>query len=556
MFLKPMEIAFIVGGVGIFLYGLITFSDSLKEVAGVRMKSILENATRSPMKAFLTGLIVTSMIQASSVVTVITLAFVNSGLLTFDQSLGLIFGANVGTTITAQIIAFKISIWGFYLLPIGLIIYMVSKKKRSKYVGMAIVSFGCLLIGLYLMEQGLCRLKEYEPFLDMLSVFGQKPFTGIIASTIFTALVQSSSATTSIVVSMAGQGLFATLSSAVTLVLGANIGTTLTTGLASIGANLNAKRVALAHFLFNFVGVMLIYPFIPLFTNGIIWISEALNMTSAARIVANSHTVFNVVWSVFWLWQVKLFAKIIKGLLKTKEKEFHMGTQFLDSRLIPTPSLALDACKSEIKRMAVIAKEMLELEISAITGKIHYSESKKLYDLENLVNEIQRETLKYLRSLYEVQLTEDESKRSLVLMQVVDDIERWGDHATNLYEFSEYIYENNVKMTSMINEKIEDLFTLVNENLQRAIFIMDNYEQGPSLLAEGTKIEEKIDILVKEIRSDHCLFYIKGETEINTAVVFTDIIINLERAADHAYNIIELFATFQKTRESLPEKIG
>jgi len=168
MFLQPMEIAFIVGGVGIFLYGLITFSDSLKEVAGVRMKSILENATRSPMKAFLTGLIVTSIIQASSVVTVITLAFVNSGLLTFDQSLGLIFGANVGTTITAQIIAFKISIWGFYLLPIGLIIYMISKKKRSKYVGMAIVSFGCLLIGLYLMEQGLGRLKEYQPFLDML----------------------------------------------------------------------------------------------------------------------------------------------------------------------------------------------------------------------------------------------------------------------------------------------------------------------------------------------------------------------------------------------------
>jgi len=555
MFLQPMEIAFIVGGVGIFLYGLITFSDSLKEVAGVRMKSILENATRSPMKAFLTGLIVTSIIQASSVVTVITLAFVNSGLLTFDQSLGLIFGANVGTTITAQIIAFKISIWGFYLLPIGLIIYMISKKKRSKYVGMAIVSFGCLLIGLYLMEQGLGRLKEYQPFLDMLSIFGQKPFTGILASTLFTALIQSSSATTSIVVSMAGQGLFSTISSAVTLVLGANIGTTLTTGLASIGANLNAKRVALAHFLFNFVGVMLLYPFIPYFTDGVVWLSKALNMTSEARIVANSHTVFNVLWSFFWLWQVKLFANIIKGLLKTKEKEIHMGTQFLDARLLGTPSLALDACKKEIKRMATIAEEMLEIEIQAITGKIHYAESKKVYDLENLVNEVQRETLKYLRSMYEVQLTEDESKRSLILMQVVDDIERWGDHATNLYEFSEYIYENNVKMTPTINQKIEDLFVQVKENLDRAIFIMDNYELGPKLLEEATKTENVIDGLVKETRSDHCLFYVKGETDVNTAVVFTDIIINLERVADHAYNIIELFATFQQSREALIEKI-
>lgn len=554
MFLEPMDLAFIVGGLGIFLYGLISFSDSLKEVAGVRMKNILENATRSPVKAFLTGLVVTSIVQSSSVVTVITLAFVNSGLLTFDQSLGLIFGANVGTTITAQIIAFKISIWGFYFVPIGLLIYLIAKKKKSKYIGLSVIAFGCLLMGLYLMEQGLNAFKTYQPFLDMMATFGKKPFTGILASTIFTGIVQSSSATTSIVVSMAGQNLIP-LAGAVTLVLGANIGTTITAGLASIGANLNAKRVALAHFLFNFIGVMLLYPFLPYYVSAIEALSNTLHMYDIARIVANNHTVFNVVWSVFWLWQIKLFAKVVRGILKTKEKEMNMGTQFLDARLLNTPSLALDACKSEIKRMAVIAKEMLEIEIQAITGKIHYAESKKVYDLENLVNEVQRETLKYLRSMYEVQLTEDESKRSLILMQVVDDIERWGDHATNLYEFSEYIYENNVKMTSSINQKIEDLFVHVQENLIRAIFIMDNYELGATLLEEATKTENAIDALVKETRNDHCLFYVKGETDVNTAVVFTDIIINLERVADHAYNIIELFATFQENRESLIEKI-
>ena len=555
MFLQPIDIAFIVGGLGIFLYGLISFSDSLKEVAGVRMKNILENATRSPVKAFLTGLVVTSVVQSSSVVTVITLAFVNSGLLTFDQSLGLIFGANVGTTITAQIIAFKISIWGFYFIPIGLLVFLLSKKKKSKYIGLSVIAFGCLLMGLFLMEQGLEAFKTYQPFLDMMATFGKRPFTGILASTIFTGIIQSSSATTSIVVSMAGQKLIP-LAGAVTLVLGANIGTTVTAGLASIGANLNAKRVALAHFLFNFIGVMLLYPFLPYFIQGVESLSNALHMYDIARIVANSHTVFNVLWSFLWLWQVKLFAKVVRSLLKTKEKEMHMGTQFLDARLLNTPSLALDACKSEIKRMASVAKEMLEIEIQAITGKIHYAESKKVYDLENLVNEVQRETLKYLRSMYEVQLTEDESKRSLILMQVVDDIERWGDHATNLYEFSEYIYENNVKMTPSINQKIEDLFVHVKENVDRAIFIMDNYDHGASLLEEATKTENVIDGLVKETRSDHCLFYVKGETDVNTAVVFTDIIINLERVADHAYNIIELFATFQKTREPLPEKIG
>jgi len=187
--LNSTDVAFIVGGLGIFLYGLIAFSEYLKEIAGVRLKNILDAATKSPWRGLMVGLIVTGIVQSSSVVTVVVLAFVNSGLLTFDQSLGLIFGANIGTTVTAQIIAFKIALWGFYFVPIGLIIYLLAKKRKTKYIGQSLIAFGCLLIGLFLMEKGLEPLRTYDPFRNLMASFGKTPILGILAATIFTGII-------------------------------------------------------------------------------------------------------------------------------------------------------------------------------------------------------------------------------------------------------------------------------------------------------------------------------------------------------------------------------
>lgn len=540
--LDSTSIAFVVGGVGIFLYGLVNFSDSLKEVAGIRLKSILDAATKSPWRALFVGIVVTGIIQASSVVTVVVLAFVNSGLLTFEQSLGLIFGANIGTTVTAQIIAFNISIWGFYIVPLGLIIYMFAKKRKTKYIGQSLVSFGCLLIGLSLMEKGLFPLRSYKPFIDMMGSFGSKPFNGIIAGTFFTALIQSSSATTSIVVSMAKQGLI-TLQGAIPIVFGSNIGTTITTGIASIGTKLSAKRVAVAHFLFNTIGVTILFFFIPSYTLFVVKFSSLFGTVSPGRLVANSHTIFNVVWSLFWVWQVKNFASVVKFFVPGKEKAQLKGIEFLDNRLIHTPSLAIDACKKEIFRMATIALEMLETQMKAISRTINFSDAKNVYDLENLVNEIHKETLKYLRSLYEVSLTEEESQMSMILIQSVDDIERWGDHATNLYEVVEHMYENDIRISKAGVEKLNKLFLLVTENIGYAAGLFENTDRKEAILEIATRNEYNIDKMVKQFLTEKCTGYMKGETEVDSVVVYSDIINNLERTADHAFNIVELFTS-------------
>jgi phosphate:Na+ symporter len=537
------NIGFLVGGLSIFLFGLITFSEYLKEVAGVRLKSILDLVTKSPFVGFLTGMIITSIIQSSSVFSVVVLAFVNSGLITFEQSLGLIFGTNVGTTITAQIVAFNITQWGFYFIPIGLLVYFIGKKKRIKYLGQSITAFGFLLIGLFLIEKGIKPLKNYDPFIQLMLSFKNNPFKGILTGAIFTGIIQSSSVTTSLVVTLAKQGLI-TLGSAIPIVLGANIGTTVTAGIASIGSKLSARRVALAHFLFNLFGVLLLYPIIKngLYEKFVIYISSFIPNVSVERMVANSHTIFNIIWSVFWLFLTFQFASIVKSILRGKEKIPLNKIEFLDKRFLSTPSLALDACKKELQRMSNIAFEMIDTQINVITGKLPFKEAKNVLDLENLVNEVHKETLKFLRDLYEVYLTDEESELAMILLQNVDDIERWGDHATNLYEVAEFIFENNVKMNTNLSADVSKIYNLVQDNLQRAISLFGNIEENKAqVLEKAIEVEEELDLMVKKYRKESCSYYIKGESEINIAVIFTDIITNLERAADHAFNIIISF---------------
>jgi phosphate:Na+ symporter len=539
--LEHQHVAYIVGGLGIFLYGLVSFSEYLKEIAGVRLKSILDAATRSPWTGLLTGAIMTMLVQSSSIVSIVTIAFVNSGLLRFDQALGLIFGANIGTTITAQIVAFKITEWGFFIFPIGLLFFLLGRKKRVRDIGQSIIAFATLLIGLYLMEKGLYPLRKYEPFMQLMASMGKHPFKGILVSSVFTGIIQSSSATTALVVTMASQQLIA-ISSAIPLVLGANIGTTVTAMLASIGTRLSAKRIALSHFLFNVVGVIIIYPFI---VNG--WYERAVFSASGLfgdlsveRLVANSHTLFNLLWSLFWVWQIPLFSRIVKNLLKGEEKTCLQGTAYLDRRLLQTPSLAVDAVKKELYRMATVAHEMLDSQIKNIAGDLPYSEAKRVWELENLVNEVQRKTLTYLRDIHGDNISDEMSQTVSSLMQSVDDIERWGDHATNLFEISEFIYENNVRVNEGTKWIIKELYSLVNQNIMFAINTFNLFEYPDQIMQKAVSIEQQIDQNVKDYRSHRSETYISGETEVESALVFTDIIMNLERVADHAFNIIQL----------------
>jgi phosphate:Na+ symporter len=550
--LDANNIAFIIGGLGVFLYGLFTFSEYLKDVAGDQLKSILNSATKSPWIGLLTGALLASLVQSSSVVTVITLAFVNSGLLTFEQSLGLIFGANIGTTITAQIIAFNISQWGFYVIPLGLLVVFVAKRRKPKAVGNSIVSFGFLLIGLNLMTSGLKPLRLYEPFVQVMANFGDSPIQGILAATIFTGIVQSSSATTSLVVTMAKEQLLS-IKSAIPLVLGANIGTTITAALASIGANKNAKRVAMAHFIFNLSGVIVIYPFI---ANG--WYADLVvnftNYTTGGhytlqRLIANSHTVFNVAWSVFWCWQISLFARVVKFLIPGEMQKFALKS-YLDKRLISTPALALEACREELARMAGLAYDMVECQMLVILKKKPFKDAKEVWEIEKIVNQINRETIVYLKDLYNSNLTEEESKIALNYMHVSSDLERWGDHATNIFEVAEHIFENNTNLSTENIENLEKLFHIVQENMKITnsllSFSRDHFQiaELDGMYAKARKREKEVDDLSEIIKENNVNRYMTSHTDnlsIDNAVVVTDLLTNLERIGDHAYNIVKYF---------------
>jgi phosphate:Na+ symporter len=550
--LDANNIAFIIGGLGVFLYGLFTFSEYLKDVAGDQLKSILNSATKSPWIGLLTGALLASLVQSSSVVTVITLAFVNSGLLSFEQSLGLIFGANIGTTITAQIIAFNISQWGFYVIPLGLLVVFVAKRRKPKAVGNSIVSFGFLLMGLNLMTSGLKPLRIYEPFVQVMANFGESPIQGIIAATLFTGIVQSSSATTSLVVTMAKEQLL-NIKSAIPLVLGANIGTTITAALASIGANKNAKRVAMAHFIFNLSGVIVIYPFI---ANG--WYADlVVNLTNYTtgghytlqRLIANSHTVFNVAWSVFWCWQMSLFARVVKFLIPGEMQKFALKS-YLDKRLIGTPSLALEACREELARMAGLAYDMVEGQMLVILKKKPFKDAKEVWEIEKVVNQINRDTIVYLKDLYNSNLTEEESKIALNYMHVSSDLERWGDHATNIFEVAEHIFENNTDLSNENIENLEKLFHIVQENMKITnsllSFSREHYQitELDGMYAKARKREKEVDYLSESIKENNVNRYMTSHADnlsIDNAVVVTDLLTNLERIGDHAYNIVKYF---------------
>jgi phosphate:Na+ symporter len=290
------------------------------------------------------------------------------------------------------------------------------------------------------------------------------------------------------------------------------------------------------------VGVIIIYPFIVngWYERAVFSVSGLLGDMSVERLVANSHSLFNILWSLFWVWQIPLFSRIIKSLLKGEEKTCLQGTAYLDRRLLQTPSLAVDAVRKELYRMATVAHEMLDSQIKNIAGDLPYSEAKRVWELENLVNEVQRKTLTYLRDIHGENISDEMSQAVSALMQSVDDIERWGDHATNLFEISEFIFENNVRVNEGTKWIIKELYSLVNQNIMQAINTFNLFEYPDQIMKKAVSIEQQIDQNVKDYRSHRSETYISGETEVESALVFTDIIMNLERVADHAFNIIQL----------------
>ena len=346
------------GGLALFLYGMEKMSTGLKRTAGNRMRSILAALTKNRFVAMFVGAFITMVIQSSSATTVMLVSFVQAGLMTFVQSMGVILGADIGTTITAQLIAFKLTDYALLMIAIGFSLHMFGKRSTTKNVGDVILGFGILFFGMKLMSDAMQPLRTYTVFIDIMREM-ENPFLGILIGALFTALVQSSSATTGVVIVLAQQGLL-TLDAGIPLVFGANIGTCVTAGLATIGTSREAKRVALAHVIFKLAGVLLFVFWIPWFAEFIRMIAERFD-SGTARQIANAHTIFNVALALIFLPFTEQFSRLVFKMLPIEEKpkDVIMTTKYLDEESISTPAIALDLARAEVARMAKLVWRML-----------------------------------------------------------------------------------------------------------------------------------------------------------------------------------------------------
>ena len=437
-----MLIISLFGGLALFLFGMEQMSEGMKKTAGDKMRSILSALTNNRLIGMTVGAFVTMVIQSSSATTVMLVSFVQAQLMTFVQSLGVILGADIGTTITAQLIAFKLTDYALLMIAVGFAIRMFSRKENSKHIGEVILGFGILFFGMKLMSDAMKPLRTYQPFIDMLRGL-ENPFLGLLVGAVFTALIQSSSAFTGIVIVLAQQGLL-TLDAGIPLIFGANIGTCITAGLASIGTSREARRVAIAHVMFKIAGVLLFIFWIPTFAEIIRSISptsSSVGMDKLAsetpRQIANAHTIFNVSLAFIFLPFTTFFANIIMKIYPEKKEK--KGVQpviwHLDDDVISIPALAIDLARSEILRMAKIIGRMLEAVIEPFTTNEPLQD--EVYPQLSLVEgvEMREEKLdyldmkivKYLRKIGQQELSENQIQEVYGLMSIVNDIESIGD---------------------------------------------------------------------------------------------------------------------------------
>ncbi len=446
------------GGLSFFLYGMEMMSEGMKRTAGSQMRSILAALTSNRFFAMLAGAFVTMVIQSSSATTVMLVSFVQAELMTFAQSLGVIFGANIGTTVTAQLIAFKLTDYALGMIAVGFGIKMFGKNEKYREIGNIILGFGILFFGMKLMSDAMSPLRTLPGFIDMIKGL-ENPLLGIIVGGLFTALIQSSSAFTGIVIVLSQQG-FITLEAGIPLILGANIGTCITAGLASIGTSREAKRVAIAHVLFQVIGVMLFIFWIPTFAQLITKISAFFGSSEIARQIANAHTIFNISVGIAILPFTGLLASIIMKILPAKyEKksgDSELKVWHLDDSIIETPSLAIDLVRTEIARMARILSRMLNAIIIPFISdpdlirhdpKLSRDEKNRLIleipthdafykhmtllqgiDLrEEKIDFLDEKIHEYLMKIARQELHKDEAEEVFIMTSVTNDMESIGD---------------------------------------------------------------------------------------------------------------------------------
>lgn len=525
-----MEIFFgVLGGLGLFLYGMHVMSSSLQRAAGDKLKDIIGALTTNRFLGVIVGAVVTAVVQSSSATTVMVVGFVNAGMMNLSQAVGVIMGANIGTTITAQVISFRVDQYAPIVIGIAVIIWLSSKNRKVKQISEAFIGFGILFVGMAFMGDALRPLREMQAFQELIISFSDNPVLGVLAGFFITVALQSSTASTSIVLALSLQGLVP-LAAALPVLFGINIGTTVTAVISSIGANRTARRAAAAHFVFNVVGtlVFLIFLRVPLY-----WIVEELSPTNVTRQIANAHTIFNITSTLMLLPFAGLIVKTAKKIVPGEE-DIQEGIKYIDIRLLETPSIALNSAMRETLHMGNTAKKTLH---SALKGFFNKNEKEIMegFRVEKLVNEIERELSGYLVKLSNTDISMKNREILTGLFNTINDIERVGDHADNIAELAMYRLENKLFFSEKAISELEEMSTLTIDAYEKSLTALVNLDE--SLALEVLEIENRIDQQEKALRANHIDRLNKNLCNTGSGVVFLDIISNLERISDHASNI-------------------
>ncbi|MDI9393449.1 MAG: Na/Pi cotransporter family protein [Synergistota bacterium] len=516
----------LLGGVGLFLFGIKLMGESLQDLAGDRMRRLISALTSSPVKGVIVGTLITALIQSSSATTVMTASFVHAGLMTLKQSVGVIMGAAIGTTITAQLIAFKIQEFALPLIGLGMLFAVFGRSKRQKFIGNCIVGFGLLFVGMQTMENAMFFLRDRQ---DIFLAFQHHPMLGVLAGTVLTMLVQSSSATVGLTIVMASQGLL-TIDSAIPILFGDNIGTTITAVLASVGLNRSARQSALAHVLFKVIGVLLFLAFLGPFRQLVL-----LTSTDIARQLANAHTIFNVLNTLLFLPFVEPFVRLVRAIIPDDGGAILMGPRFLDRNLISaSPIAAVEAVRKELVRMGLLTLDMIRDVRTAFLENDRRMIDQVL-QTEKVVNELTREIMSFSTDLMQVSLPPVLSSSLSFYVNGVGDVERIGDHAENLIELYEYKIEHNLPFSDLATKEFEVMMGLSEKAVRLSVEALDTADDMKA--KQVLKLEDEIDAMERDLRKRHIDRLNQGVCNPGSGVIFIDILSNLERVGDHANNI-------------------
>lgn len=524
------------GGLGLFLFGIRTMGDGLENAAGSKLKKLLEVLTGNRFLAVVVGFVVTAIIQSSTATTVMVVGFVNAGMMSLAQAVGVIMGANIGTTVTSLLIALNFSDVAAAAVLVGIVLIMASKKTVVKNLGAIFTGFGLLFLGINMMSTAMAPLRDSEGFMNFIITVSEsplRPLFGILLGIIMTAVLQSSSASVGVLQTLAMQGLVP-LKFSVFVLYGQNIGTCLTTLITTVGAKKNSKRAAVIHLLFNVIGTV-IFILLSVFTPYVAWI-EALADDPMTQI-ALSHIVFNIVSTVvmfpFAKLLVKLSCLIVPG---SDDSESEMHCEFIDDRLLNTPPFAVMQVSNEVARMAKLARDNFETGAYALINRSE-KDLDKVAQREEVINYLNHSITAYLVKLNALDISDSDADYIARVFHVINDIERVGDHALNLAEAAQHNVGDGLKFSSPAEDELNELCSTVLDLLDGAIAAFDAQKLDGDEAKRLSALEDRIDDLTLECQDAHIFRLNRKECNTEAGMLYLNTVTDFERVGDHAINI-------------------